>query len=90
MRKASDMLPANHDLRKRMTRIISWGVFSVIIYLAIFLNQPTINKYFTSGGVFALVTVATALAFALIHGTFASHVLENLNFRAANRKKEEH
>ena len=30
------------------------------------------------------------IAFALIHGTFASHVLESMNFRAANRGKDDH
>jgi hypothetical protein len=76
--------------RKRVMRISCWGIVSLAMYLGIFLNQGTITEYFTQGGYFALAVVGTALAFALVHGTFASYVLENLNFRAANRSKDDH
>jgi hypothetical protein len=75
---------------RRFAKISIWGVVSIIMYLAIFLNQASITKYFTQGGFFALAIVVTALSFALVHGTFAGHVLENLNYKAANRVKDEH
>jgi hypothetical protein len=75
---------------RRFAKISLWGLVSIIMYLAIFLNQAFITKYFTQGGFFALAIVVTALSFALVHGTFAGYVLENLNYKAANRVKDEH
>jgi hypothetical protein len=88
-------LPTQEELaerkarNKQIARMSCWGILSLLMYLGIFLNQGSITEYFTQGGFFALAVVGTALAFALIHGTFASHVLEKLNFRAANRRKDD-
>lgn len=90
MRRAKGATSADRESARKMRGIVSSGVLSLIMYLAIFLNQDLVTRYFTSGGVFSLVIVATALAFALVHGTFASHVLENLRFKAANQQEGGH
>ena len=74
----------------RIVKICGFGVLSLVMYMGVFLNQAMITEYFTKGGYFALAVVGTAIAFALVHGTFAGHVLENLNFRAANQSKDLH
>jgi hypothetical protein len=74
---------------RRFLKIGLWGAISLLMYLAIFLNQGIITKYFTQGGFFTLAIVATALSFALVHGNFAGHILEDLNYKAANREKDE-
>ena len=76
--------------RCRLAKTSLWGIISLVMYLALFLNQGIVTKYFTRGGSFTLAIVATALVFALVHGTFAGHVLENLNYKAANREGGEH
>ena len=75
---------------RRIVKICGFGVLSLVMYMGVFLNQAMITEYFTKGGYFALAVVGTAIAFALVHGTFAGHVLENLNFRAANQSKDLH
>lgn len=101
MRKANEILSLNQSIsvpglsarriwNKRIARILSWGIISLLMYLAVFLNQEIITKYFTQGGFFAIVIVFTALAFAFVYGTFANYVLESLNFKAVNRKKDGH
>jgi hypothetical protein len=75
---------------RRLLKIAGWGLISLVMYLGVFLNQGTITDHFSQGGFFAFAVVGTAIAFALIHGTFASHVLESMNFRAANRGKDDH
>ena len=75
---------------KRLATMYVWGIASVAMYLALFINQGAITKYFTQGGFFSLAVVPTALAFALVHGTFAGHVLAKMNFNAANRRKDDH
>jgi hypothetical protein len=74
---------------KRLIKMSLWGILSILMYSAVLLFQESITKYFTRGGFFALAIVATALVFALVHGTFAGHILEELNYKAANRKKDE-
>jgi hypothetical protein len=73
----------------RFLKISFWGLASISMYIVMMLYQDTITEYFTRGGFFTLAVVGTALAFALVHGSFAGQVLEKLNYRAANRKKDE-
>jgi peptidoglycan/LPS O-acetylase OafA/YrhL len=69
--------PANRKRRVRaLKRAFLWGIISVSIYLAVFLNQDTVTRYFTKGGVFAIVIIVTALAVSLIHGSFANYTIE--------------
>jgi hypothetical protein len=74
---------------RRIVKLSLWGMVSILMYAAMLLFQESVTKFFTRGGFFALAIVATALVFALVHGTFAGHVLEDLNYKAANRKKDE-
>ncbi len=68
---------ANRKRRaKALKRAVFFGVISVSIYLAVFLNQDTVTRYFTKGGVFALVIIVTALAVSLVHGSFASYTID--------------
>jgi hypothetical protein len=96
VKSAGKALPAQKDLAtrkarsRRLLKISLWGIASLIMYLVLFLNQAAVTKYFTQGGFFALATVGTALSFALVHGTFAGYILENLNYKVANREKDEH
>jgi peptidoglycan/LPS O-acetylase OafA/YrhL len=69
--------PANRKRRVRaLKRAFFWGVISLSIYLAVFLNQDTVTRYFTKGGVFALVIIVTALAVSLVHGSFANYTID--------------
>ena len=71
---------------KTLVRAILFGAFSLSAYLLIFLNHETVTEYFTRGGVYTLAVVGTAVAFSLIHGTFANYILELVGIRA----KESH
>jgi len=75
---------------RRFGKVFLWGIVSLSMYLALFLNQGIVTDYYTRGGFFTLAIVATAIIFALVHSTFAGHVLEKLNFKAANREKSGH
>jgi hypothetical protein len=74
---------------KVVARAILFGAVSASAYLLVFLNEDTVTKYFTRGGVYAVAVIATAIAFSLIHGTFASYVLELLGIRP-NQGKDGH
>jgi hypothetical protein len=93
---AEKALPTQEELAarkartRRFVKISLWGAASLLMYLALFLNQEIVTGYFTRGGFFALAIVGTALSFALVHGTFAGQILEDLNCKTANREKVEH
>jgi len=78
------MKPGNQARPVKQT--ILWGIISLTAYLFIFLNQQTVTHYFTQGGFFALVVLATALVFSMIHGAFANYLLEALGIRAIQNK----
>lgn len=75
---------------KRLRRLILWGIVSLGAYLLVFLNQEAVTHYFTQGGFMAAAVVITALGFSVIHGTFASCVLEIIGIEALRRGKEGH
>lgn len=80
--------------RSKMVRLaIFWGVISVALYLLVFLNQGAVTHHFTKGGVFAIAIIATALAFSLIHGSFANYIIHLSGIRpwqGKNKKEGEH
>jgi hypothetical protein len=96
VQSTEEVLPTPEELasrkarKRRFIKMGLWGIVSLLMYLAIFLNQGMVTEYFTRGGFFSLAIVGTALSFALVHGTFTGHILEDLNYKAANREKDEH
>ena len=86
--EANDALPARRIQGTTLMRAIMWGIFSLGAYLLLFLNQEAVTRYFTKGGIFALVIIITALAFSLIHGSFAGYVLEILGIRPLRHDKD--
>ena len=67
----------NHTSRGSiLKRAFFWGVISVAMYLAVFLNQDAVTRHFTKEGAFAIAVVVTALAFSFVHGSFANYVLD--------------
>lgn len=66
---------------KPLVRSILFGIISVSAYLLLFLNEGTVTEHFSRGGVYTLAVVGTAIAFSLIHGTFANYVLELVGIR---------
>ena len=81
MSEIENSQPKNSDRTKKLRRAVFWGVISVSMYVAVFLNQDTVTRYFTKEGVFAIAVVVTALAFSLIHGSFANYVLDLTGIR---------
>ncbi|MBW1917331.1 MAG: hypothetical protein JRI57_04825 [Deltaproteobacteria bacterium] len=70
------------DLRKKrryyLRNTIVLGAASVALYAAVFLNEGTVTTYFTMGGLYAGLPVATALIFSFVHGSFTSNFLSAL------------
>lgn len=49
---------------------IFFGLLTAGLYTAVFSNAPLIMKYFTKGGLYAVLPVGTAFIFSFVHGAF--------------------
>ena len=59
--------------RKRHAKsCLVFGGLTAGIYAAIFANQDIVMTYFTKGGLYALLPVATVFAVSYAHGNFTS------------------
>lgn len=67
---------------KVLGRTLAWGAATVGLYTAVFLNSEAIMRYFTRGGWYAALPVATVFVFSYIHGSFSHYLWEALGIRA--------
>ncbi|MBF7084221.1 hypothetical protein IT084_14800 [Desulfallas sp. Bu1-1] len=71
---------------KTVRNAILWGILSIALYLALFLNQKIVMDYFARGGIYAIAIIATALVFSFVHGTFANYFIEAIGFKPVTKK----
>jgi hypothetical protein len=74
--------------KKPYAPMILMGVISATLYATLLTQQDIINKYFTLGGLFAFLPIATALLFSLVHGNFTGSFWTVLGVEASKKKKE--
>ncbi|MEW6408680.1 MAG: hypothetical protein AB1488_01015 [Nitrospirota bacterium] len=73
--------------KKPYFKAIFWGIFSIGLYIAVFINQNTVTDYFTRGGWYAALPIITVFIFSFVHGAFASYLLSCLGIEAVKKKK---
>jgi len=56
-----------------LTKTLIFGTLTAGLYAAVFLNSEIIMHYFTKGGIYALLPVATVFVFSYAHGSFTSN-----------------
>jgi len=71
--------------RKALKSTIAFGLFSCVLYLAVFLNQGTVMTYFTKGGMYAALPVLTAFLFSFVHGAFTGSFWSALGIEASKK-----
>jgi len=54
-------------------KTIGYGLITAALYGCVFWNADTVMSYFTKGGFFAALPVATVFIFSFAHGAFASN-----------------
>jgi len=67
---------------------IIMGVISLALYWVLLTQQEIINTFFTKGGVYAFLPIASAFLFSLVHGNFTSNFWTVLGVEASKKKKE--
>ena len=71
--------------RKLVGKTIALGLGSVAIYAAVFWNSGSVMQYFTKGGLFAALPIATVFLVSFVHGTFAHNLWSCLGIEAAKK-----
>jgi hypothetical protein len=65
-----------------------FGALTACLYAAVFTHQDLVMKYFTKGGVYALLPVATVFAVSYLHGNFTSSFWSALGIEASKKTAE--
>ncbi len=58
--------------KRHVSRTLIFGAMAVALYAAVFTHTDQIMTYFTKGGFYALLPVATVFLFSYVHGSFTS------------------
>jgi hypothetical protein len=78
-----DMSTHSSPIRKKpVGKTIVLGVLTAALYAAVFWKADVLMKSFTRGGVYAVLPIATAIAFSFAHGAFASNLWSLLGIHA--------
>ncbi len=68
-------------------RAVLFGIISITSYVVLFTYQEMVMEIISRGGFYAAVPVVIALYFSLIHGSFASNVIDALGLKAAGTRQ---
>lgn len=74
--------------KKPLKKTLAYGALSAALYAAVFTNSGTVTGFFTKGGWYAALPIATAFIFSFAHGAFASNLWSLLGIEAAARQME--
>jgi membrane protease subunit (stomatin/prohibitin family) len=70
---------------KALKGAIIFGLATAACYVAVFLNSGVVMKYFTKGGMYALLPVGTAFLFSFVHGAFTGNFWSALGIEASKK-----
>jgi hypothetical protein len=75
--------------RKPIAKTVVFGACTVAFLAAAFTNSSTLMSYFTRGGWYAALPIATVFAFSFVHGAFASNLWSTLGIEARKRETQQ-
>jgi len=72
--------------KKPYIKALLFGVVSVAIYAVLLTRQEDINANFARGGAYALLPIATAFLFSIVHGNFTGLFWSVMGIEASKKK----
>jgi hypothetical protein len=72
---------------KPIVKTVGYGVVSAVLYTAVFINADAVMRYFTKGGLYAALPIATVFAFSFVHGAFAHNLWSLLGIEAMKKDR---
>ncbi len=83
------MASNNQNTRKKpYGALLLMGLLSAGLYIYLLLNQATVNKYMSMGGLYAFLPIGIAFIFSYVHGSFTGNFWTVLGIEASKKKKE--
>ncbi len=76
---------AQQKRAKAVKNAVIFGLITAAFYAAVFLNADTVMKYFTKGGMYALLPVSAAFLVSFIHGAFTGNFWTALGIEASKK-----
>ncbi len=70
---------------KMLAKTLAYGAATAALYATVFINQGLVMKYFTKGGWYAALPVATVFVFSYFHGVFAGSLWSLLGIEPRKR-----
>jgi hypothetical protein len=71
--------------KKPVSKTVVFGILTATLYAAIFWKADVLMKFFTRGGLYAALPIATAIIFSFAHGAFASNLWSLLGIQARSK-----
>lgn len=82
------MQTGNEIMKPRpVARTLGYGALSAVFYAAFFMHTDSVMPYFTKGGWYAALPIATVLAFSFVHGAFAHNLWSLLGIEAVKKDR---
>jgi len=82
MPTATEILKPRH-----LGKVVGYGLVSAVFYAAVFMNADTVMQYFTKGGWYAALPIATVMVFSFAHGAFAHNLWSLLGIEAYKKDR---
>ncbi len=85
--EGEQVMAKEHDVNrsKLVGKTVALGLGTVAIYAAVFWNSGTVMQYFTKGGLFAALPIATVFLVSFVHGAFAHNFWSCLGIEATKK-----
>lgn len=74
--------------KKPFGKMVVMGLASVGLYALLLTNQDFLNNTFGRGGLYAVLPIAVAFVFSIIHGSFTGSFWSVMGIEAARKQKE--
>lgn len=72
--------------KKFIAKTLLCGVVSACLYAAVFTHADLVMQFFTRGGVYAALPIATVFVFSFAHGAFAGNLWSALGIEAVTKQ----
>jgi hypothetical protein len=76
---------AQQKRTKAVKSAVFFGLLTAAFYAAVFLNSDTVMKYFTKGGMYAMLPVGAAFLVSFIHGAFTGNFWTAMGIEASKK-----
>jgi hypothetical protein len=71
--------------KKLLVKTAAYGILSLALYAAVFINAGAVMRLFTKGGIYAALPIVTVFVFSFAHAAFAGSLWSLLGIEAMKR-----